>query len=433
MMFTAPARARMPALNCSPSTGLSSTAGFYRHVLDSLPVDDRNDHALGAAGAPLSLMEYGSFNCPYCHAAHEVVANLRDRFGERLRYAYRHRPITGNQLALRAAELAEYAEETTGRYWEAHDALMKRGAQLAEQDLDALAQQLGLPPREARPEAWQRARARVAADMASARARGAQFSPTFFINDRRYEGAWDESTLAEAMLGSLGHRVQAAALDFARWAPSTGLLLLVMTLLAVALVNSRLGAAFEALWALPLGLSIGEAVFSLALRDWVNDGLLTVFFLVVGLEIKREFTVGRLATRRAAALPLLAAVGGMTAPALIYLLVVPPGPLAAGWGVTIATDTAFAVALIVLLGDRVPVDLRVFLTAAVIVDDLVAIAVVALFYSAGIDAGYIAASVAVTALLVALNRWNVYRPLPYAVLGIVLWLCLHEAGVHATL
>jgi NhaA family Na+:H+ antiporter len=101
--------------------------------------------------------------------------------------------------------------------------------------------------------------------------------------------------------------------------------------------------------------------------------------------------------------------------------------------VTIATDTAFAVALIVLLGARVPVDLRVFLTAAVIVDDLVAIAVVALFYSAGIDAGYVAAAVAVTALLVALNRWNVYRPLPYAVLGVVLWLCLHAAGLHATL
>ena len=117
----------------------------------------------------------------------------------------------------------------------------------------------------------------------------------------------------------------------------------------------------------------------------MNDGLLTIFFLVVGLEIKREFTVGRLATRRAAALPIVAAFGGMTVPALIYLLVVPPGPLHAGWGMTIATDTAFAVALIVLLGTRVPVELRVFLTAAVIMDDLVAIVVIALFYTGNID------------------------------------------------
>jgi NhaA family Na+:H+ antiporter len=113
--------------------------------------------------------------------------------------------------------------------------------------------------------------------------------------------------------------------------------------------------------------------------------------------------------------------------------VIPPGPLAAGWGMTIATDTAFAIALIVLLGDRVPVELRVFLTAAVIVDDLVAIAVLALFYSGEIELGYLAASVVVTGLLGALNRWGVYRALPYAVLGIVLWVCLHDAGLHATL
>jgi Na+:H+ antiporter, NhaA family len=113
--------------------------------------------------------------------------------------------------------------------------------------------------------------------------------------------------------------------------------------------------------------------------------------------------------------------------------VIPPGPLAAGWGVPIATDTAFAVALIVLLGDRVPVELRIFLTAAVIIDDLVAIAIIALFYSGEIDTAYLMGAVAVTSLLVMLNHWSVYRSLPYALLGLVLWFCLHEAGLHATL
>ena len=108
------------------------------------------------------------------------------------------------------------------------------------------------------------------------------------------------------------------------------------------------------------------------LIEWINNGLLSIFFLVVGLEIKRELTVGRLATRRAAAFPVAAAFGGMVMPALIYVLIIGASPSAHGWGITIATDTAFAIALIVLLGDRVPVDLRVFLTAAVIVDDLVA-------------------------------------------------------------
>jgi NhaA family Na+:H+ antiporter len=258
-------------------------------------------------------------------------------------------------------------------------------------------------------------------------------TPTFFINGRRYEGAWDEGSLAEAMLGSLAHRVQTAAVDFARWAPSTGLLLLLGTVIALLLSNSAAGSAFASFWRTQLGFQFGARSFVLPVIDWVNHGLLSAFFLVVGLEIKREFTIGRLASRRAAVLPLAAAFGGMTVPAIIYLAVVGGGPLTSGWGLTIATDTAFAVALIVLLGDRVPVELRVFLTAAVIVDDLVAIAVIALFYTSSISLPYLAASVLVTGLLAAINRWKVYRALPYVVLGILLWFCLHEAGLHATL
>ena len=178
----------------------------------------------------------------------------------------------------------------------------------------------------------------------------------------------------------------------------TGVLLVVMSLLAIALTNSVLGPSFEAFWTRPLGIHFGGRAFALPVLQWINDGLLAIFFLVVGLEIKRELTVGRLATRRAAALPIAAAFGGMTLPALIYLAVIGGGPLWAGWGMVIATDTAFAVALLVVLGDRVPVDLRVFLTAAVIVDDLVAIVVVALFYSGSIDVRSLAASLVVTAV-----------------------------------
>jgi NhaA family Na+:H+ antiporter len=258
-------------------------------------------------------------------------------------------------------------------------------------------------------------------------------TPTFFINRRRYEGPWDESSLAEAMLGSLGQRLHTATVDFVRWGPSAGLSLLLMSVVAVLLANSPFGPPFQAWWGEPLGVQLGGRAFALPLLEWVNDGLLTIFFLVVGLEIKREFTVGRLATPRAAALPVIAALGGMIAPALIYLLIVPSGPLHTGWGMTIATDTAFAVALLVLLGNRVPVELRVFLTAAVIMDDLVAIALIAFFYTEAIDLQYLLASVAVTGLLGAFNRWGVYRSLPYGVVGVALWACLHGAGLHATL
>jgi NhaA family Na+:H+ antiporter len=397
------------------------------------PVDVTCDHVLGNPAAPMTLVEYGSYVCPYCHAAHEVIAHLRDQFGDRMRYVFRHLPLTDRDQALRAAELAEYAAATTGEFWEVHDALMKRGPVFADGELEHIADEFGVPPRDARDEEVARAAAvRVRDDARSGLDSGARVTPTFFINGRRYEGAWDESALAEAMLDSLGHRLHTASVNFARWAPSTGLLLLLMTVLAVAISNTSAGPAFEAFWHTPLSLGFGAGVYALPLRDWVNHGLLAVFFLVVGLEIKRELTVGRLASRRAAALPVAAAIGGMIAPALIYLLAA-PAALSHGWGMTIATDTAFAIALIVVLGDRVPVDLRVFLTAAVIVDDLVAIAVVALFYSGALHLGYVAAAVGVTLGLVALNRASVYRALPYAVLGIALWVCLHAAGLHATL
>jgi NhaA family Na+:H+ antiporter len=397
------------------------------------PVDEQYDHILGAADAELTLVEYGSYACPYCRAANEPITALRDRFGKRLRYVFRHRPITGSDIARRAAELAEQAA-ALGRFWDAHIKLMSRSATLTEDDLRAVASDLTLVPEDAEQAAEEarRAQARVESDVASARASGVKMTPTFFINGRRYDGPWDESSLSDALLGSLGHRVRAAALDFARWAPATGVLLLLMSLLAVALTNSAMGPGFDAFWERTFGLTLGDTGFRMPLRDWINDAVLTVFFLVVGLEIKRELTVGHLASRRAAALPIAAAVGGMVVPVILYALFV-PGPWAHGWGVPMATDTAFAVALVVMLGRRVPVELRIFLTAASIVDDIGAILVVAVFYSGDLHLGYLAGAAAITGLLALLNRSGVYRVTPYVLLGVVLWACVHAGGLHATL
>src|SRR5690242_15031906 len=196
------------------------------------------------------------------------------------------------------------------------------------------------------------------------------------------------------MLGALGHRIQSAAFGFVRWGPSSGLLLGIATVLALVLSNLAVGPAFQSLWETRLGIQWGASTFNLTLLDWVNHGLLTIFFFVVGLEIKREFTVGHLASFRSGALPVIAAFGGIVLPALIYSLLAPPH-LRHGWGIPIGTDTAFAVALIVLLGSRVPIELRVFLTAAVIIDDIVAIVVIALFYSGQIATMFLVASAVV--------------------------------------
>ena len=397
------------------------------------PVDPARDHILGPSDAEITLVEYGSYVCSYCHTAHEVVRRLRDRFGDRLRYVYRHLPLTDRAEATRAAEVAEYAEKSGARFWEAHDLLMRNGPEFAPGELEALGGELDVPPREKwEPQLEEVIAARVREDARSGLRSGARVTPTFFINGRRYEGAWDESSLTEAMFRSLGHRIQAASLDFARWAPSTGLLLLLMTVAALALSNSAVAEAFLRFWELPFGFRFGSGAFALSLIDWVNHGLLTIFFIVVGLEIKRELTVGRLASRKAAAFPLAAATGGMIVPALLFVAIA-PASFRHTWGMSITTDTAFAVALLVLLGDRVPIDLRVFLTAVVIADDLVAIVVVAFFYSTELHLAWLAVSIALGGALYLLNRARVYTVLPYAIVGVALWFALHESGVHATL
>jgi NhaA family Na+:H+ antiporter len=394
------------------------------------PVDAKADHMLGEPDAEVTLVEFGSYACPHCRAAHDRVVELRDQLGDRLVHVFRHRPLPDSEIALRAADLAERAADQ-GKFWKAHVALMTSPHALTDQDLERIARELDLPPPTAA--ASKRAAKRVSRDIESARASDVHLTPTFFINGRRYDGPWDDASFADAMLGALGYRVRAAALDFVNWTPSSGILLLAATLLALLLSNTAVAPGLEAFWQRSFGIAWDGGGFQLPLLRWVNDGLLTIFFLVVGLEIKREFTVGHLATRDLAAMPIAASIGGMLVPALVYLLLIPTGDWTRGWGIPIGTDTAFAVALIAMMGQRVPIELRIFLTAAAIVDDIGAILIIAIFYSHGLDLAYLAATLPILAALAALNRAAVYRVLPYAILGIALWYCIHQGGVHATL
>jgi NhaA family Na+:H+ antiporter len=362
---------------------------------------------------------------------------MRNQFGDRLRYVFRHRPLPDSDIARRAAEMVESYSDPE-RFWNVHVALMTQSEELTEDDLQTVAADQVLDDKNVprSDDNASGAKARVDADEASAAASGVLITPTFFINGRRYDGPWDANSLAEALAGSPGHVVQAVAQDFAKWTPSAGILLLLGSVLAIALSNSALGREFNAFWDLHLGLTFDGTGFALSLRHWINDGLLVIFFLVVGLEIKREFTVGHLASPSSMMLPIAAAIGGMAVPALFYLVLVPIGPDGAwsrGWGVPMATDTAFAVALIAMMGKRVPVELRVFLTAAAIVDDIGAIIVVAIFYSNQLHIGYLGGAAAFVGLLVLINRGGVYRAPPYVFLGIGLWVCVYASGIHATL
>jgi NhaA family Na+:H+ antiporter len=220
--------------------------------------------------------------------------------------------------------------------------------------------------------------------------------------------------------------------DFAHRESSSGLLLLISTVIAIVWANSPWRDAYAALWEIPITVGVGRYGIRESLHHWINDGLMAVFFFLVGLEIKRELLVGELASLRRAALPMAAALGGMLVPALLYVAVNGSGPGASGWGIPMATDIAFALGVLALLGPRIPLALKVFLTALAIVDDIGAVLVIALFYTADLSVIALMWAGGLFALLLGCNGVGVRHPAPYTLLGIGLWLAFLQSGVHAT-
>ncbi len=221
--------------------------------------------------------------------------------------------------------------------------------------------------------------------------------------------------------------------DFAHKQSSGGVLLIAATLVALVWANSPWGESYAALWHTKLTVGVGDTSISKDLTHWINDGLMAVFFLVVGLEIKREVLVGELSSVRNAALPVAAALGGAVVPAVIYVSINAGTEGSAGWGIPMATDIAFALGVLALLGERAPVSLKVFLTALAIVDDIVAVLVIALFYTSEISWEALGVGALFLAASVVANLIGVGRTLVYAVLGVGLWLCFLLSGVHATI
>ncbi|MSV79729.1 MAG: Na+/H+ antiporter NhaA [Actinobacteria bacterium] len=220
--------------------------------------------------------------------------------------------------------------------------------------------------------------------------------------------------------------------EFLQTEAAGGALLVVAAVAALVWANSPWQHGYESLWQTRVSFGVAGHHLALDLRHWVNDGLMAVFFLVVGLEIKREVSAGHLAGRRAATLPVAAALGGMLVPALVYLAIA--GRTAAhGWGVPMATDIALAVGVLALVGDRVPTSLRAFLLGLAVVDDIGAIVVIAVFYSTGVTFGWLAAGATAVLATLLVRRTGVQNMLVFLVIGGFLWFSLHEAGVHPTL
>lgn len=228
-------------------------------------------------------------------------------------------------------------------------------------------------------------------------------------------------------------RVSTPFEDFLHAQTTTGLILMFMTIIALITANSQLAEAYQHLFHTDINLEIGSWSISHSVHHWINDGLMAIFFFIIGLEIKREILVGELSNIKVAILPILSAIGGMVLPALIYLGINGQTEAAEGWGIPMATDIAFAISALVLLGNRVSPALVTFLVALAIVDDLGAVVVIALFYTQEINLLALSMAFASFLVLVSFNRFGIHAVLPYFLVGLGMWLFMLESGIHATI
>jgi NhaA family Na+:H+ antiporter len=219
--------------------------------------------------------------------------------------------------------------------------------------------------------------------------------------------------------------------DFISKEALSGIILFIATVLAVIIANSSLGQLYYDFWHTPLGISFGELDISMSLTMWIDDGLMALFFLMVGLEIKREMLVGELSSFQRASFPVVAAIGGMVIPALIYVAFNPNNYL--GFGIPMATDIAFALGILMLLGTRVNPAIKLFLVALAVVDDLGAVLVVATVYTNELHYGYFLHATVIYAIIWLINLKGIKSLTPYLILGIFLWVYIHAIGIHATI
>jgi Na+:H+ antiporter, NhaA family len=411
------------------SEGVGAPARLLRAVSAA------RDHVRGGAvpSGVVQVVVYGDYLCPYCRRLRFIIARLRHALGERLAYVFRHFP---NEHAHPGADFAACAAEAAGRqgkFWEMHDALYEAEPPLDETHVRALAQTIGCDMAQFERDLHdETTHARVHEDLEEGRRNGVTGTPSFFIDGLRYDGAWDFHSMLEELQRPLGAQLQRSARAFASLPASGGLVLLLAAAAALICANTPLAAAYHLFMASPFGIGTPGSLLSMTVGQWFSEGLLAVFFLLVGLEIRREMTSGSLTDLRAAALPALCAVGGVLAPTAIYLAL-NHGDTARGWSVPTATDIAFALGVLALLGSRVPTGLRVFVAALAVVDDILSVLTLAIFYPRAFELGWLVAATAAGLTLVALNRFRVYALWPYGVVAVVLWVALHGAGVHAAL
>jgi Na+:H+ antiporter, NhaA family len=399
------------------------------------PVDRERDHLRGGQtpGRPTTLLVYGDFLCPYCRRLGPVLERLRRALGEQLLFVFRHFP---NEYAHPGAVLMSLGAEAAarqGRFWDLYDALYGHALPIDEKALLEIAAALGLDMQRFRADLDDPALARrVEEDLADGRRNGVSGTPTIFIEGVRYDGAWDFHSMLEALEPPVGAQLKRTARAFANLPASAGIALMVAAIAAVICANGPLAVDYQRFVSTPIDIGPATGLLSMSVAEWCSEGLLAIFFLILGLEIRREMTGGALATWKSATAPVLAAAGGIVAPALLYLAL-NRGLTAAGWSVAADTGVAFTLGILALLGTRASAELKVFVATYAVADDMLAILILAIFYPHSVHLVWLLAGCAAVAALVLLNRWRVYAIWPYLVATVGLWLALHLAGVSGAL
>jgi NhaA family Na+:H+ antiporter len=399
------------------------------------PIDAERDHIRGGGvrNRRVTVVIYGDFLCPYCRRLRQVFERLRNVLGERLVYAFRHFP---NERAHPGAVLASLGAEAAGRqgrFWEMYDALYARQPPLDRPVLLEIAASLGLDLERFERDLDDPAlRERVDEDLADGRRNGVTATPTIFVDGLRYDGAWDFYSMLEGLERPVGVRVQRTARAFANLPASAGLALLAAAAAALMLANSPLAPAYQQLVSAQFGIGLTPGVLSLSLADWCAEGLLSIFFLILGLEIRREARAGSFSDRRAAIAPLLAAGGGTAASALVYLMF-NPGPTAPGWSTPVDTGLAFTLGVLAVFGARASPGLKLFVATYGVADDIITTIILAVCYPRAVHVEWLLAAAALVAAMATLNRWRVYAAWPYLVATLGLWLSLHFAGVSGAI
>jgi len=319
------------------------------------------------------------------------------------------------------------------RFWEMHDALYGHEPPLDRATLLGIAKSLGLDmARFERDLDDLELAARVEEDLADGRRNGVTGTPTIFVDGLRYDGAWDFYSMLEAIDRPVGAEVRRGARAFANLPASAGIALLLAAGAALLLANSPFAWLYQALVSARFGIGPPGGALSLTIAEWCSEGLLAIFFLILGLEIRREARAGSFADRRAAAAPAVAAAGGAIASALAYLAL-NPGAAAGGWPVPVDTGIPFTLGVLAVLGARASPGLKLFVATYGIAVDLLTLVILAAFHPEGMHVSWLAAAGGAIALLVLMNRWRVYAGWPYVLATIGLWITLHQAGVGGAL